>query len=90
MKPVATWQQAVVAKHGPCSDSDWAIARAIGPTLKAKGLIFVGLDVIGDKLTEINVTSPTCIREIEAAFPVSITGMLFDAIEQRLATRSTQ
>jgi len=74
----------------PLSDSDWAIARAIGPTLKAKGLVFVGLDVIGDKLTEINVTSPTCIREIEAAFPVSITGMLFDAIEQRLATRSTQ
>lgn len=71
----------------PLSDSDWAIARAIGPTLKAKGLVFVGLDVIGDKLTEINVTSPTCIREIEAAFPVSITGMLFDAIEQRLATR---
>ncbi|WP_423187010.1 glutathione synthase [Alishewanella sp. d11] len=71
----------------PLSDSDWAIARAIGPTLKAKGLIFVGLDVIGDKLTEINVTSPTCIREIEAAFPVSITGMLFDAIEQRLAAR---
>lgn len=74
----------------PLSDSDWAIARAIGPTLKAKGLIFVGLDVIGDKLTEINVTSPTCIREIEAAFPVSITGMLFDAIAQRLAARSTQ
>jgi len=74
----------------PLSDSDWAIARAIGPTLKVKGLIFVGLDVIGDKLTEINVTSPTCIREIEAAFPVSITGMLFDAIEQRLAARSTQ
>lgn len=70
----------------PLSDSDWAIARAIGPTLKAKGLIFVGLDVIGDKLTEINVTSPTCIREIEAAFPVSVTGMLFDAIEKRLAT----
>ncbi|KKO49340.1 glutathione synthetase [Arsukibacterium sp. MJ3] len=69
----------------PLSDSDWAIARAIGPILKEKGLIFVGLDVIGDKLTEINVTSPTCIREIEAAFPVSITGMLFDAIEQRLA-----
>jgi len=69
----------------PLSESDWAIANAIGPTLKAKGLIFVGLDVIGDKLTEINVTSPTCIREIEAAFPVSITGMLFDEIEQLLA-----
>ncbi|MCB5227806.1 glutathione synthase [Alishewanella sp. 16-MA] len=71
------------------SETDWQIAKAIGPTLKAKGLIFVGLDVIGDKLTEINVTSPTCIREIEAAFPISITGMLFDAIEQRLAARLT-
>ncbi|MGL5708939.1 MAG: glutathione synthase, partial [Aeromonas sp.] len=40
---------------------------------------------IGDRLTEINVTSPTCIREIEAAFPVHITGMLMDAIERRLA-----
>jgi len=66
----------------PLTDADWAIARAVGPILKAKGLIFVGLDIIGDRLTEINVTSPTCIREIEAAFPVSVTGMLFDAIEQ--------
>lgn len=71
----------------PLSDADWAIARAVGPALKAKGLIFVGLDIIGDRLTEINVTSPTCIREIEAAFPVSITGMLFDQIEQILAVR---
>ena len=63
---------------------DWAIARRVGPTLKAKGLIFVGLDIIGDRLTEINVTSPTCVREIEAAFPISITGMLMDAIEARL------
>lgn len=61
------------------------IAEAVGPTLKQKGLIFVGLDVIGDRLTEINVTSPTCVREIEAAFPISITGLLFDAIERRLA-----
>ncbi|AIR63864.1 MULTISPECIES: glutathione synthase [Cedecea] len=69
----------------PLTESDWEIARRVGPTLKAKGLIFVGLDIIGDRLTEINVTSPTCIREIEAEFPVSITGMLFDAIEKRLA-----
>lgn len=68
----------------PLSDSDWNIARAIGPELKKRGLIFVGLDVIGDKLTEINVTSPTCIREIQAAFDVDITGMLFDAIEARI------
>ncbi|MFN6970002.1 MAG: glutathione synthase [Rheinheimera sp.] len=70
------------------TDSDWAIARAVGPTLKAKGLIFVGLDIIGDKLTEINVTSPTCIREIEAAFPISITGLLFDQIELLLKKQS--
>jgi hypothetical protein len=43
--------------------------------------------VIGDRLTEINVTSPTCAREIEAAFPVSVTGMLMDAIEKRLAAK---
>jgi glutathione synthase len=69
----------------PLTESDWAIARKVAPVLKAKGLIFVGLDIIGDRLTEINVTSPTCIREIEAEFPVSITGMLMDAIEKRLA-----
>ncbi|HBH7025914.1 TPA: glutathione synthase, partial [Escherichia coli] len=68
----------------PLSEADWAIARAVGPTLKEKGLIFVGLDIIGDRLTEINVTSPTCIREIEAAFPVHISAMLMDAIERRL------
>ncbi|MGP2514584.1 glutathione synthase [Yersinia sp. 2545 StPb PI] len=72
----------------PLSESDWAIARAVAPVLKQKGLIFVGLDIIGDRLTEINVTSPTCIREIEAAFPdVSITKMLMDAIEARLANK---
>ena len=56
----------------------------IEDSLKEKGLVFVGLDVIGDKLTEINVTSPTCIREIEAAFDISITGKLMDAIERRI------
>ncbi|MDR8525204.1 MULTISPECIES: glutathione synthase [Shewanella] len=68
----------------PLSESDWHIARTIGPELKKRGLIFVGLDVIGDKLTEINVTSPTCIKEIQAAFDVDITGMLMDAIEARI------
>lgn len=69
----------------PLTDHDWTIAKTVAPYLKQKGLIFAGLDVIGDKLTEINVTSPTCIREIEAAFPqVSISGMLMDAIERRL------
>jgi glutathione synthase len=70
------------------SESDWHIARSIGPELKKRGLIFVGLDVIGDKLTEINVTSPTCIREIEAAFDVDITGMLMDAIERRVQQKT--
>ncbi|MCH1920694.1 glutathione synthase [Shewanella sp. A3A] len=69
----------------PLSDSDWKIANAIAPELKRRGLIFVGLDVIGDKLTEINVTSPTCVREIEAAFDVDITGKLMDAIERRIS-----
>lgn len=69
----------------PLTDSDYQIARTVAPILKQKGLIFVGLDIIGDRLTEINVTSPTCAREIEAAFPISVTGMLMDAIEKRLA-----
>lgn len=68
----------------PLSESDRRIAEAIAPTLVEKGLIFVGLDVIGDRITEINVTSPTCVQEIEAEYDVSITGMLFDAIEARL------
>ncbi|EEW06985.1 glutathione synthase [Vibrio mimicus] len=68
----------------PLSETDKKIALAVAPTLKEKGLLFVGLDVIGDKLTEINVTSPTCIREIEAAYDISITGKLMDAIERRL------
>lgn len=70
------------------SESDCYIANTIGVKLKEKGLIFVGLDVIGDKVTEINVTSPTCIREIEAEVPdLSISGMLMDAIERRVKKR---
>ena len=68
----------------PLSKSDWHIANSIGPTLKEKGLIFVGLDVIGDKVTEINVTSPTCIQEIDNAFGTNISSKLMDAIEKRI------
>ena len=68
----------------PLSKSDWHIANSIGPTLKEKGLIFVGLDIIGDKVTEINVTSPTCIQEIDNAFGTNISGKLMDAIEKRI------
>ena len=64
----------------PLSDRDRWIAEQVGPTLKEKGLLFVGLDVIGDFLTEINVTSPTCIREIDAAYELDIAGQLMDTI----------
>ena len=63
------------------------IAGEVGPSLRERGLIFAGLDVIGDYLTEINVTSPTCIRELDAAFGIDIAGKLMDAIEARLAAR---
>jgi glutathione synthase len=66
------------------SSGDWKIANALGPVLQSKGLILVGLDVIGDKLTEINITSPTCVTEIEAVYPITITGMILDAIERRI------
>jgi len=60
------------------------ICAEIGPTLKHKGLMFVGLDVIGDYLTEINVTSPTCIRELDAQFGINISAKLMDCIESHL------
>ena len=61
------------------------IAAALGPVLANRGLLVVGLDVIGDYLTEVNVTSPTCIRELDAQFGINIAGMLFDCIEQKLS-----
>jgi len=67
------------------TERDRWIAKQIGPTLKAKGLIFVGIDIIGDYITEINVTSPTCIKEIDAAYDTNIAGVLWNAIERRLS-----
>jgi glutathione synthase len=64
------------------------ICAAIGPTLREKGLVFVGIDVIGDYLTEINVTSPTGIQEINRLDGVQIERTLWDAIESRHAARS--
>ncbi len=69
----------------PLSERDRWIAARVAPELKRRGMLFVGLDVIGDYLTEVNVTSPTCIRELDAQFGINIAGMLFDAIEARLA-----
>lgn len=68
----------------PLSERDRWIAQQIGPELKRRGLLFVGLDVIGEYLTEINVTSPTCAREIDAAYGTDIGGRLMTAIEHRM------
>ncbi|WP_028080553.1 glutathione synthase [Solimonas soli] len=68
----------------PLTARDRQIAETVGPELKRRGLLFVGLDVIGEHLTEINVTSPTCAREIDAAFGTDIGGLLIDALARRL------
>jgi len=70
----------------PLTARDRELAAKIGPVLRAKGLMFVGLDVIGDYVTEINVTSPTCIREIDAQFGTSIADTLFEVLEQQRST----
>lgn len=68
----------------PLTERDKWIVAQVAPTLREKGLLFVGLDVIGDYLTEINITSPTCVREIDKAFDTRIGDRLMDVIEQRL------
>lgn len=68
----------------PLSERDRWIANEVGPLLKQKGLYFVGLDIIGDYLTEINVTSPTCVRELEKAFQVNIGKLIWDRLEAKL------
>lgn len=67
----------------PLSEQDRWIVSQIAPTLREKGLLFVGLDVIGNYLTEINVTSPTCAREIDNAYGTNIGDLLIDAIARR-------
>ncbi|MBB6094791.1 glutathione synthase [Povalibacter uvarum] len=66
-------------------DRDRWLVSQIGPTLKQRGMLFVGLDVIGDYVTEINVTSPTGVRELDKQFKTELSGLLMDAIEKRLA-----
>jgi len=66
----------------PLTERDWQIAQVLGPQLKAAGLLLVGLDVIGDWLTEVNVTSPTCFREIMEQTGFDVAGMFTDAIEK--------
>jgi len=66
------------------TERDYWICEQVGATLRDKGLLFVGLDVIGDYLTEINVTSPTCIRELDQLFGLNIADKLLDEIANRL------
>lgn len=73
------------AEGRPLTERDRWICQQVGPTLREKGLLFVGLDVIGNYLTEINVTSPTCIRELDTQFNLNIAADLMDCIEQQLS-----
>ena len=66
------------------SERDRWICAQVGPALREQGLLFVGLDVIGDYLTEINVTSPTCIRELDKLYSADIAGQLMDVIDKQL------
>jgi glutathione synthase len=66
------------------SDADRRICARVGPVLRDQGVLFAGIDVIGDYMTEVNVTSPTGIRELDRKFDLNIAGLMFDAIEQRL------
>jgi glutathione synthase len=66
------------------SPEDEAICSELAPILREKGLIFVGIDIIGDKLTEINVTSPTCVRELDKIYAINIGALFWDAVERRL------
>ncbi|MEE8342234.1 MAG: glutathione synthase [Gammaproteobacteria bacterium] len=70
------------------SERDRWICEQVAPTLREKGLWFVGLDVIGDYLTEINVTSPTCIRELDRIYGLNIAAQLMDCIEAKLEAPS--
>ena len=63
------------------TERDYHICEQVAPELKLRGILFAGLDVIGDWLTEINVTSPTCIRELDSEYGLNIAGEMFDALE---------
>ncbi len=73
------------AKGQPLSDRDLRVCDHVGPVLRDAGVLFAGIDVIGDYLTEVNVTSPTGIRELDRQFDINIAGLLFDAIERKIA-----
>ena len=68
----------------PLSERDRWLCEQIGPDLRRRGLLFVGIDVIGDYVTEINVTSPTGVRELDREFDINISAELFECIESKL------
>ena len=70
------------------NERDRWLCQQIGPALRAAGILFAGLDVIGGYVTEINVTSPTGVRELERQFSLDIGGLLMSAIERRLSSRA--
>lgn len=74
-----------VGKGQKLSKRDFEICEQVGPVLRDQGVIFAGIDVIGDYMTEVNVTSPTGIRELDTQFSLNIAGLMFDAIESTLA-----
>ncbi len=69
----------------PLSRADLDICAQVGPVLRDAGVLFAGIDVIGDYLTEVNVTSPTGIRELDKQFDLNIAGLMFDAIEAKIS-----
>ena len=73
-----------VAVGQELSERDTEICEQVGPVLRDAGVVFAGIDIIGDYLTEVNVTSPTGIRELDKQFGLNIAGLMFDAIEGRL------
>lgn len=73
----------------PLSESDWRIARALGPDLAARGLFLVGLDIIGEQVTEINVTSPTCFQEIKQQTGHDVAAQFMRALELRVQHSGT-
>ena len=66
------------------SERDKWICQQVGPTLKAQGILFAGIDIIGNYLTEINITSPTCIRELDEIYSLDIAGDLMQCIKRHL------
>jgi glutathione synthase len=73
----------------PLSDRDLWICEQLSNELTQRGILFAGIDVIGDYLTEINITSPTCIRELDKIYDLNISALLMDSIEEKITLTKT-